>query len=151
MLGGCYRASVQPVIIRAYIPADGKASTKILDRAWHSGHPYAPRRVDLAAFIANTRNETILVAELAGYGVAGFASFYEPEKFVHNLYVDPDLHGRGIGRALLARAMALVGGRASLKCQLRNPGALSFYRKLGWITGEEGEAEFGRWVRLHSP
>jgi GNAT superfamily N-acetyltransferase len=137
--------------IRPYTPADAEACTTIFDRAWHAGHPYAPRKIDAAEFSANTRNETILVAEMPGHGVAGFVSVYEPENFVHNLYVEPDLHGSGIGRALLARAVALAGGKASLKCQARAAQALAFYRHLGWTPGEEGETEIGRWVRMHSP
>ena len=142
---------MQAIIIRAYTPADAEACTRIFSRAWHSGHPYAPRRIEFAEFIANTRGETILVAELSGYSVAGFASIYQPEKFVHNLYVEPDLQGRGIGKALLAHAVALVGGRASLKCQVRNAGSIAFYGHLGWTAGEEGDAEFGHWIRLHCP
>ena len=45
----------------------------------------------------------------------------------------------------------LAGGRASLKCQLRNPGALAFYRRLGWRDGETGEGEAGPWVRMRFP
>ena len=66
-------------------------------------------------------------------------SVYEPASFVHNLYVEPEVQGAGIGKALLARALALTGGKASLECQSRNPQALAFYRHLGWTPGEEGE------------
>ena len=137
--------------IRPYAPADAEACTRIFDRAWHAGHPYAPRTIDAAEFSANTRNETILVAEVPGHGVAGFVSVYEPENFVHNLYVEPDLHGRGIGRALLGRAVALAGGTASLKCQARAAQALAFYRHLGWSEVTAGISEFGEWVTLRSP
>ena len=137
--------------IRAYTPADAEACTRIFDRAWHAGHPHAPRKIDAAEFSANTRNETILVAEMPGHGVAGFVSIYEPENFVHNLYVEPDLHGSGIGKALLARAVALAGGRASLKCQTRAARARAFYRHLGWSEVTAGIGEFGEWVTLRSP
>jgi ribosomal protein S18 acetylase RimI-like enzyme len=142
---------VHSIVIRAYAPADARACTRIFDRAWHAGHPYAPRRIDDAEFASNTRGESILVAGLRGFGVAGFVSVYEPRNFVHNLYVEPNLQGRGIGKALLARAVAMLGGRASLKCQTRNAGALAFYRRLGWMLGEEGGTEPGRWIRLRVP
>jgi GNAT superfamily N-acetyltransferase len=139
------------LVIRPYSPKDAAACAKIFDRAWHAGHPYAPRRIDAADFAANTRHETILVAEVPPHGVVGFASVYEPASFVHNLYVEPNLHGRGVGKALLARAVLLAGGKASLKCQLRNPRSIAFYRHLGWIAGEEGESDIGPWVLLRSP
>ena len=137
------------MIIRAYAPADAEACTRIFDRAWHAGHPYAPRRIDRAEFAENTRDENVLVTELGGFGLAGFVSVYEPQRFVHNLYVEPQLQGRGVGRALLGRALVLTGGKASLKCQARNTGALAFYRDLGWTAGEEGGTEPERWVRLY--
>jgi GNAT superfamily N-acetyltransferase len=137
--------------IRPYTPADADACARIFDRAWHAGHPYAPRVVGVAELAAETRDETILVAETAEEGVVGFVALYEPAHFVHHLYVDPALHGRGIGKALLSRAVALAGGSASLKCQTRNPQALAFYRRLGWTPGEEGGPAESPWVRLHSP
>lgn len=138
-------------VVRAYSPADAEACAGIFDRAWHEGHPYQPRVIDLAAFEAHTRNETILVAETGEHGVVGFASVFEPGRFVHNLYIDPPVQGRGIGRALLEHAVALAGGTASLKCQTRNVRSVAFYRHLGWIPIEEGNGENGPWVRMHSP
>jgi ribosomal protein S18 acetylase RimI-like enzyme len=137
--------------IRPYAPSDAAACAHVFDCAWNAGHPYAPREIDIAVFQVNTEREHILVAEQDGQGVVAFASVYEPEGFVHNLYVDPAFQGRGIGTALLARAVALVGGRATLKCQIRNEGALAFYRNLGWIEIVGGEGEFGAWVAMRSP
>ena len=139
------------VSIRPYVPADIEACVHVFDAAWHSGHPYAPRRIDRAAFERETLGERVLVADVGVPGVVGFVGIYEPSQFIHHLYVDPARHRLGIGRALLAEAVALAGGKASLKCQRRNPSALAFYRHLGWHPGEEGEAETGPWVRMHSP
>jgi ribosomal protein S18 acetylase RimI-like enzyme len=138
------------VNIRPFAPSDAAACTRVFDRAWNAGHPYAPRVIDVAAFAANTRGEEILVAETAE-GVVGFASVYRAASFIHNLYVMPAAQGQGIGRALLEQAVALVGGQASLKCQVRNAQSLAFYRHLGWKEGERGTGDAGIWVRLHSP
>jgi GNAT superfamily N-acetyltransferase len=147
-------ASVQPIVIslliRSYDPGDAAACARVFDRAWNFGHPYAPRAIDVAIFEAETRGERVIVG-CEGEHLLGFVSFHEPGRFVHHLYVDPDAQGRGIGGALLARAVALAGGRASLKCQTRNAGALAFYRRLGWTAGETGESSIGPWVRLLSP
>ncbi len=140
-----------PLAIRAYEPADSDACARIFDRSWHMGHPYAPRLIDAALFAAQTRDERILVAVLPPHGVAGFVAVHEAGAFVHHLYVDPDFHGQGIGRALLARAVAMAGGTASLKCQCRNVASLAFYRHLGWTEGENGSDENGAWLRMHSP
>ena len=138
------------ISIRLFTETDAAECARIFRDAWHSGHPYAPRDIGLAEFRAETSGETVAVA--AGRGrVVGFTGIYLPSSFVHHLYVDPEWHGRGIGRALLAAAVAIAGGRATLKCQQKNPDALSFYRRLGWTEGETGDSEVGPWVMLHSP
>jgi GNAT superfamily N-acetyltransferase len=136
--------------IRAYSPADAEICARIFDRAWHAGHPYAPREIGRAVFEAETQGERILVSE-AEVGVVGFVSWYEPGRFIHHLYVDPDRRGQGIGAALLGKALSLAGGRASLKCQTRNAQAMAFYRHRGWMPGDEGEGQYGPWVLLRSP
>jgi ribosomal protein S18 acetylase RimI-like enzyme len=138
------------ILVRDFADADAAACAAIFDRAWHAGHPYAPRRIDVAVFLAETRAEHVVVAETEGR-IVGFAALYAPQSFVHHLYVDPASHGRGIGRALLGRAVALAGGTASLKCQLRNAAALGFYRRLGWRDAETGGGTAEPWVRLLSP
>ncbi len=143
-------AAMSDISIRDFVAGDTEACAGIFDRAWHAGHPYAPREIDVVAFAMETKDERVLVAEAAGK-IAGFVSLYAPEAFVHHLYVEPGCQGRGIGRALLQRAVALAGGKATLKCQLRNPQTLRFYRRLGWRESETGEAEFGPWVMMMSP
>ncbi len=141
-------------LIRDFLAGDAEACAAIFDRAWHAGHPYAPRAIDVIVLAAETEGERLFVAEVAGE-IAGFVTLYEPQSFVHHLYVDPARQGRGIGTALLAHAVARAfahgAGRVSLKCQLRNTRALAFYRRLGWREGETGDGEAGPWVRMESP
>jgi GNAT superfamily N-acetyltransferase len=137
--------------IRVYGEADGAECARIFREAWHAGHPYAPRELGMPEFRAETSGEIVLVAVTGNGAVAGFAGVYLPGSFVHHLYVDPLLHRRGIGRALLAAALSVAGGRATLKGQQRNPDALTFYRRLGWTSGETGDSAIGPWVMMHSP
>lgn len=144
-------AGMTPVTIRPYAPSDITACVGIFDRAWRAGHPFAPRRIDPTVFATETEGEMLFVAEDDGKEIAGFASLYQPESFIHHLYVEPRLRNRGLGSALLAHAVAAAGGSASLKCQLGNPAALGFYRHLGWTEIVAGTNEFGAWVTLRSP
>jgi putative acetyltransferase len=63
---------------------------------------------------------------------------------VDTLFVDPAVHGRGIGRALMAHAAALAGPlRTDVNEQ--NAGALAFYRRLGFrVVGRSPLDDQGR-------
>lgn len=137
--------------IRPFAASDAPACTLIFDRAWHAGHPYAPRKIDAEMFAKETAEEVQFAAVDDAGRVLGFVSLYEPDSFVHHLFVDPELHGRGVGRALLAHAVAQAGGRATLKCQTRNERALGFYRGLGWTEVAAGVSDIGEWVAMRSP
>ena len=92
------------LLIRDFTLADAEACVRVFERAWHAGHPYAPRKIDIAALAAETKGERVVVAEVDGK-VVGFFSLYEPQSFVHHLYVEPGLPGPR-HRAGAARACA---------------------------------------------
>ena len=140
-----------PVTIRSYAPSDIPACVGIFDRAWHAGHPYAPRPINKTVLAAETTDETLFVAVDERDTVIGFVSVYLLQSFVHHLYVDPSQSGHGIGTELLAHALAAAGGSATLKCQTGNERALRFYRRLGWVEVAAGVGEFGPWVAMRSP
>ncbi|MGC9158268.1 MAG: GNAT family N-acetyltransferase [Terracidiphilus sp.] len=83
-----------------------------------------------------------LIAELDGRP-AGFAFYFfnystwtgRPGLYLEDLYVEPELRGRGIGRALLARvaAIALEKGCPRLQWEVLdwNTPAIEFYRAMG--------------------
>ncbi len=139
------------VSLRAYEPRDAQACAGIFARAWAAGHPYAPRQIDTGVFLDAIVERAVIVAQDAHGRLLGFVGIHEPDAFIHHLYVDPAASRRGVGRALLAEAVRRVGGRASLKCQLRNVRALAFYEALGWTRGETGGAGGELWVRMLSP
>ena len=146
-----FRAVVRPATIRPFSPEDAADCVALFESAWNLGHAYAPRRIGLEEFRAETEGEAIFVAELPAGHVAGFVSIYPSEQFIHHLYVAPDHLRRGIGRALFAAAVSALGGTASLKCQTRNPGAVAFYLRLGLIPADRGESAVGPWVRMVLP
>ena len=137
--------------VRLFAEADLTECARIFRHAWHAGHPYAPRQLGLAEFRAETVGEVVLVAMSPAEQVLGFTGLQLSGSFVHHLYVDPRFHRCGVGRALLAAAVRIAGGRATLKCQQGNPDALAFYRRLGWTDGETGDSAIGPWVLMRSP
>ena len=139
------------IAIRPYAPSDGTTCVGIFDRAWRAGHPYAPRVIDEKAFVTETADEALFVAVDERNTAIGFASIYLPQSFVHHLYVEPAQSSRGIGKKLLAHAVAAAGGSATLKCQTGNERALAFYRRLGWVEVAAGVGEYGPWVAMRSP
>jgi GNAT superfamily N-acetyltransferase len=96
----------------------------------------------LEDFDEATAGETIFVA-CEGERVVGFASVWEADSFLHNLFVHPDAQGRGIGKALLAACAPVFRRRPTLKCQQRNVRALAFYARQGWEIVEQGASEEG--------
>lgn len=61
---------------------------------------------------------------------------------VDSLFVDPEWHGRGIGRAMIGHARSLAG---PLKVDVneQNPGALAFYLRLGFRVEGRSETDSG--------
>lgn len=100
-----------------------------------------------AGFLNQTADETVFVAMARGR-VVGLAALYEPESFLHSLYVDTAWQAQGIGAALLAAAAEAAPGPLSLKVEERNTRARTFYARLRFAAGERGEEAGSTWIRL---
>lgn len=137
-------------IIRRARPTDTQALTKVLADGWKRAFTGGGRKVDVALFLAETEGETVFVAERAGR-ILGFAAVYEPESFLHHLYVWPSVHRRGVGSALLKIARDCAREPLSLKTQAKNERAQAFYAAHGFYETERGDDGGGTWVRLQAP
>jgi ribosomal protein S18 acetylase RimI-like enzyme len=82
-------------------------------------------------FDTHTEGEIVLVA-VADQKILGFASIWEPDSFLHNLFVHPSAIRQGVGKALLAGCAKYFYGRPRLKCLKANTNALAFYESQGW-------------------
>jgi ribosomal protein S18 acetylase RimI-like enzyme len=101
-----------------------------LTRPWNDPHRDVARKL-------RVQREWFLVACLAGRVVGSVMAGYDGHRgSVYYLAVDPPLHGRGIGRALMAEVERLLGevGCPKLNLVVRgdNAQALGFYAHLGY-------------------
>lgn len=110
----------------------------------------APASFELADFDAQTAGERLVAAFDGGGRVAGFLSLWEPDSFIHHLYVDRPWQRRGVGRALLCALPGWPATRYRLKCLRLNAGALAFYRARGFAAIGSGVSEDGEYVLLES-
>ncbi len=104
----------------------------------------------LADFEAQTEGERLRVAEDDSGQLAGFMSVWEPDHFIHHLYVHRQHHRRGIGRALLRALPGWPAMRYRLKCLRANVSALAFYGACGFAEIGAGSAEDGEYLLLES-
>ncbi len=88
--------------------------------------------IDRDDFDTSTQGEAIYIAEI-NETVVGFISIWEPDNFVHNLFVQKDARNCGIGIALLEYARAQQPDKPmTLKCVQDNQRAYHFYLNQGW-------------------
>ena len=93
--------------IREIARGEHAACAIIHINAWNSAFSDFPRKIDLADFERETEGERILVGLLNGQIVA-YASIWEPDWFIHHLYVDPLAQRVGLGRVLMNTVVGLV-------------------------------------------
>ena len=113
---------------------------------WLDGRTFRLRDLD-----AETRGEQLWVAVDPAGQLLGFVSLWQPDTFIHHLYVHPACGRRGVGRALLEALPGWGRVRFSLKCLRRNTPALAFYAANGFTEMERGDEPEADYVRLESP
>jgi GNAT superfamily N-acetyltransferase len=135
-------------VVRRVRPDELGEAAALYERVATSTLHWMPAGTHTAAgFLSQAGDETVFVAMARGR-VVGLAALYEPESFLHSLYVDAAWQGRGIGTALLAVAAEAASGPLSLKVEERNGRARTFYERLGFAEGVRGEEAGSIWIRL---
>ena len=94
---------------------------------------------------AQIANGQVIVAELGGE-IAGFAAVVGGE--LDGLFVEPDLWGGGIGRALVDAATHEARQRGLSLTVIANPRAKGFYESCGFSVEGEEQTRFGPGLRM---
>lgn len=94
---------------------------------------------------AQIANGQVIVAEFAGE-VVGFAAVVGNE--LDGLFVEPEMWGGGIGRALLDAAAHQARLRGLSLTVLANPSARGFYESCGFSVEGEEPTRFGPALRM---
>ncbi|MEE3880035.1 GNAT family N-acetyltransferase [Vibrio sp. YYF0003] len=89
---------------------------------------------ELSDFERDTAGEDILVASKSNK-ILGFISIWEPDNFIHHLFVSPCNLRSGVGLKLLDFAKQRYSN-LSLKCLTQNRNAIGFYRSQGFTIVE---------------
>ena len=147
---------VRRFLIREAASADSDRLTEIFRAARAASFPNSPIRADrIEDFLRETEGELVLVALDSDARIQGWMSIWQPKSFIHHLYVDPPVQGRGVGRSLLMALPRWVPPPYSLKCLRANDTAMRYYTRLGWAeigagTNEEGGYAILEW-RMNVP
>ena len=138
------------IALRFGLPQEREALEELQRRAslmWEEYRPYllaSPEAIELP--LAQLTQRRVRVAELAGR-VAGFSALLLPRNGVcelDGLFVEPELWGHGVGRALIADALAMVRAEGAGRLEtVANPRAEGFYGKVGFAVTGQAETQFG--------
>ena len=94
---------------------------------------------------AQLANGQVIVAEVEG-SLAGFAAVVGGE--LDGLFVEPDLWGRGIGKALVDAAAHQAREKGLTLTVVAQPGARRFYESCGFSVEGDEQTRFGPALRM---
>lgn len=139
------------IIVRDAVAADTPALRELFLRSRRATFIWQPNDAfALADFDTQTQAERLRVAEDEAARLVGFVAVWEPDHFIHHLYVDTPQLRRGIGRALLHALPGWPATRYRLKCLRANEAALAFYRACRFVEVGAGCADDGEYLLLES-
>lgn len=131
--------------IRPLDPSDHPDALAIWLAASRVGHPFLTpedlaRQQALVAEVYLPQAENWVAVEHGR--ILGFIGLLDA--FVGGLFVAPEVHGRGVGRALIAHAHGLKGP-LTVEVYADNPIAPAFYQRCGFsVVGRKAQDDEGR-------
>lgn len=111
------------LLIRGAELGDDRTLQRIYVELAASSGVLMPVSAASSTFRQATQDETIL----------GFVSVFEPDGFIHHLYVAPKNQNQGVGKELLNSLNSWLPLPWHLKCVEANMRALRFYFREGWV------------------
>ena len=89
--------------------------------------------------------EVVYEAIAEGEAIA-FISLWEPDNFIHYLFVSPSYQSKGVGLQLITHLLEVYGKPLGLKCLLENANAVRFYKKNGFDEKYRGTSTEGEYI-----
>lgn len=118
--------------IQSYSCQEKEKLSKIYYKILHDEFPWVNQNeLSMENFEKSTEGEAIYVA-FVGDEVVGFASVWEQDSFIHNLFVSKQYRRLGVGKKLLEKVISIYPKPMTLKCVKENHNAVSFYMNNGW-------------------
>jgi ribosomal protein S18 acetylase RimI-like enzyme len=118
------------------------------DRDALLAHPEALRLSD--DLISHVRTRVAVLRDGSVIGFAGTQPTGPSVAELDDLFVDPQWHRRGVGRALVRYIIKELSGEGVSRLEVTgNDHALEFYRSAGFVIDGRVETEFGAGSRLH--
>lgn len=121
--------------VRAARVEDRERMLEVWERSVRATHHFLEKRdvVALRPLVAQELASDALewwVLVSPAETVIGFLGFAHDT--IEALFIDPDHHGRGGGKMLVAHAQSLAAGALAVDVNEQNPAALRFYEGLGF-------------------
>jgi len=149
-----------PISVSTARPEDALAISAFAYDIWHTTYGTPPHPAGLIDYMLDTfqspaaisqdmtgRGRRYSIAELDGAVIGYTAGYVDGDDLVlSKLYVDPSQQGSGLGRTLLNRVIAEMGGGCSqvrLTCDRLNAVALAFYARMGFVNQGQVEIDVG--------
>ncbi|MBA2115400.1 GNAT family N-acetyltransferase [Bremerella alba] len=136
------------VTIRPSQPSDLNKLQTLFERFVRSADWLPPGSDKESDFAKTSEGERVFVAVSESDQLIGAVSVWEPESFIHCLFVDPDYQGQGVGTQLLESLAPWLSFPWKLKCLATNHRAIQFYRRRGWKKLETGTSDHGTYFLL---
>lgn len=88
----------------------------------------------------------VVYEAIADEDVIAFISLWEPDNFIHYLFVNPLYQSKGIGLQLITHLSEVYGRPLGLKCLSANANAIRFYKKNGFHEIYRGISAEGEYI-----